>query len=305
MATQPTSTEITPELQPEAEMPSTVDNTSPEVLAQEAAFEAGTDMSTAEPVEADVGAQEVTDDGAGTDEVTPEPQVAQTVQPTEQPVAETPPVEQPRTYTEDEWNKRQSSIDTQQAERDRQFEHRIAEQDERLEQVDISARVEAYLQRQETEVTPTLGAEEARRLVRSDANKADVTRGATAEVRTQRLELQDKERQATAENYDKARVAQGLADREGLTPEDAQRLMGFNDPYAMQDMAVELGKLRKQAVVSNAVPAETPGQTPGNGTSNTQSPPNPDVQLQSIRNKTILQMDDAEYDAARRRAYGG
>ena len=298
----PTSENTAPELQEDADAPSVVDDTSAEVNAQEAAFWADGDPSVPEPVEADAGAQETEDAGAGVEQSsTPTPQVA-TAQPTEQPPEED--LTAPK-HSEESMRKAQSAWNQQLEQQKQQHAQELQQVNARLQEFDISARVEAYLQRQEASATPTLGAEEATRFVRQPENIAEVKRGIDAQVRTEQLEQQAQQQAVNAEQGYKSDTVRHLSAQHGLSLEDATLLVGYNDPYQMQAAAIRLGELRKQAAVVNTVPAETSATAVGNGNSTLNTQPNAETQRASLRQKTILEMSDDEYDHARRIAFGG
>ena len=219
-----------------------VDETSPEQVAVEAKIASG-QKPDAEP-EAPV-------------EKAPEPVV-------ETPVAEAPtppapptveavkPVQQARVFTEEQVRQMQSSWDRQIAQANRV----AAEHQKRLQEFDLNTAVEAHLRTQEKQLEPTLGAEEARRVVRSPDNER-----AVKESFSDRQELKTmKEREAQLvqeqELQAKSTIAWRLSQMYGVSDQHAGLLMSVSEPAHMEALAKTLGN-QARASVRTQVPVET------------------------------------------------
>lgn len=282
------------------------DTTPAEVVEQERRFLAG------QPADAEV-------------EETPQPQgeapqptgEAPQVEPAPQPVATAPapspqpsPVPQPRVYSEDEWRKAQASW-----QRQIDAQKKIAEDaQKRVTEFDLSAQVEATLRQQERQYEATLGADEARRQVRSPENERAVRDGIQNAHRVKELEQQV--RQAETANYHSLLGAfiTDQTQKLGLSPRQAQRLMSLVGPHsvvtmegfaatgnAIADMAAEFSELNKstsqaQKAMRDRVPPETPETRLETGTSTTSGKRTVQQEMDRLLDKPTWQWTPQEHD---------
>ena len=164
--------------------------------------------------------------------VTEEP--AQPAEPETQPEPETP---QPRVHSEEDWNTREASYRRNQSE----LQNRLAA----LEQTSAAAQVDQYVelaaQQSEAQLTPTLGAEEARRQARDPATLERMKRGLLAA--SENVQLRQQLVQAGTQNEAQAKVStvQHFATLHNVSETDRPLLESAGTPEQMETLAKRLG----------------------------------------------------------------
>ena len=183
------------------------------------------------------------------------------------------PAPTPRTNSEEQVRQMQSSWDRQIA----QERQRAQEASKRLQEFDLNASVEAHLRQQERQLEPSIGAEEARKVVRSPENERQAREvvGAQQENRV----LKEQSRAAGAEQEFNAMVvtAQLFSQRYGVPAEDAELLLSAPTPVHMEKLAKKLGSkavatTEATKTVRGQVPVETPQTKLESGMSGTGAP---------------------------------
>ena len=227
---EPTST---PEPQNQEEGDSLIeDSTAPEVLEKEAAF----DAETAQLAE-DEGAAEEPEAGApkGAAEPAAEVEPPAAPEPTPEPVPEVKPE---RSFSQDEWNKRQSSWDTQQAEITRQVEELRQREVARSLDTEVAARVRVL----ENQYAPTLGAEEAARV--AQGQEPSIREGLLAQehLRAAQAQLQQSEAQTARQLF--TNYIGEVQTKLGLSQDQAARLRTIVTPgsFASQEAFMATGQ---------------------------------------------------------------
>lgn len=189
--------------------------------------------------------------------------------------------------------------------------------EDKNQEFNLAAQVEAELQRQQLSLAEEIGEDAAARHVRTEQNISGIKAGVTAQAQNAVLQSQITEQAmgsranlmsqwlniVTEENSltDAAHEAlRGMVTRESLNDNEAFHSIGM----AIQKMAVQLGTSRGQAN-RNMVPPETPGATPGSGRSTPTAPSGQDALLRSAEEKQPWQWTQAEHDAMRDVAHGG
>ena len=269
----------------------TEDSTPPEVLEQERQLlqnlDAGDPVSGAAGLDTSLTATEA----YGTEE---QPATLPSDEPPVPPLpqADTP---QSRTYSEDEFQKMQSSFGKQVAEAQRAAQ----EAAQRLESYDISSEVEARIRQQESQLVPMIGQEEASKIARDPEQVRQVTESITAQRQLQQLAEQSQAQGVQTENFAKIQAAQLLARENGLSEQQAQTLLVASDPTGMEMLAKQLAPNNQ-----GTVPPETQVTQLGTGRASTAAQPDQQRIAQSAMNKPATQWSDSEYEALRRAAWG-
>jgi len=210
--------ESTPSGEPQAEVSDNLiveDTTTPEVLAQEAAFWRGDNVDDEPAVES------------------PEPAVPEAAEEPApagipEPVVEAPPpdVTPTRTFSQEEWSKRESAYRRQVEDVRRELEG-IKQRDV---QQSIDAEVETTLRSHEQQLTQSLGPEEAARVVRDPSRVEQVRRGIEANKQLGQMQQQAQ----NAERIAATQLLHGYIDNvrgtHGLTKAQAERLQSVINP---------------------------------------------------------------------------
>lgn len=191
----------------------------------------------------------------------------------EAPAAEAPPAEAPapqapvqappekpaaRTFTEDQVRQMQSRWDKQIADERK----RAAEASRRLQEFDLNAGVEAHLRQQERQLEPGIGAEEARKVIRTPENERQVREALGAQQKARVLEEQVRSMEAEQEFSARVVTARLFTQQYGVPAEDVEVLLAAPTPAHMERLAQRLGSRKaatteaKQAV-RGQVPVET------------------------------------------------
>ncbi len=262
MVTKQDESTSTPEPQTQEEGDLLIDDSTPEsVLTQEAEFDAKTVELQGE------GAAEETEEGApeGAEkpaETPAEPVVAEQPVVTPEPTPELQPEVKPeRTFSQDEWNRRQSSWDSQQAEVTRQLEEIRQQNAERSVDAEVAARVRVL----ENQYTPSLGAEEAARMAK--VQEPTIRDGLLAQQHLQTAQAQvAQSQQLTATSLINNFVSQektkhGLSDAQAATLQRMAASIPFDFSTQEGQMAYfqfgnELGGLAEQLGATNAASSQ-------------------------------------------------
>ncbi len=265
------------------------DSTPPEVLEQERqVLELGADVPDTQ------AAEQQTDFSA--DEVSANTEVQPAIEPLDQSAVQQPNVQaEPRTYSQDEFEKMQSSFGKQVAEAQRAAQ----EAAEKLDAYDVSAEVEARVRQHEAQLVPLIGQEEASKIARNPEQVRQTTEAITAQRQLQQVQIAMEAQGKQTEEFARMQVVQLLAREYSLTPEQSQSLLVSNSPEGMEILAKQFAPNN-----SNSVPPETQATQLGVGRSSTAAPPNQQRITQSAMNKPATQWSDSEYEALRRAAWG-
>ena len=165
---------------------------------------------------------------------TPEP-VQEPVQPAEpETQPETP---QPRTYTQDEWGKRESSYRTNQSE----LQNRLVALEQTSAAAQVDQQVELAAQQREVNLTPTLGVEEARRQARDPATLARYKTGLLAQAENVQLRQALQQSGTQNESQAKAQTVQHYATLHNVPETDHALLGSAGTPEQMEALAKRLG----------------------------------------------------------------
>ena len=268
----------------------TEDSTPPEVLEQERQLLQNLNIGdSSEAAEADTPTP-------ATENYSTEEQPA--TQPSDNPLVQQVPQanpEQSRTYTQDEFEKMQSSFGKQVAEAQRAAQ----EAAQRLESYDVSSEVEARVRQQESQLVPLIGQEEASKIARSPEQVRQITEAITSQRQLQQLAAQSQQQNVQTENFAKIQAAQIIAKENNLSEQQAETLLVAADPAGMEMLAKQLAPNNQ-----GAVPPETQVTQLGTGRSSTAAPPDQQRITQSAMNKPATQWSESEYEALRRAAWG-
>lgn len=291
------------------------DSTPPEVLNTEDEF-FGAPPSVQDVEETGTGTPV---DESGTADTPPETDTnGTTSSPVEEVVIEEPQAEVPqqRTYTQEEWAKRQSAYDRQMAEQAARLKEIEAAQQKQA----VENQIEAELRRQETSLAPTVGTEEAQRLAR-DPNNVNAVREALQArseletVRQERNQYATQSKMAVMNNWlGTLKQAHGLDDADVQSLQTLVNDTVINDDAAFVQTGEAMGLLAqrlaatagKRAVASserkNLVPRETSETALESGQSISHAPPNEDSEAAAIMDKPSWEWTDADADLIRRRS---
>lgn len=268
-----TSTDAVAEPLPETTDDLIEDSTPPERLAMEAAWERGEDIDAA--VEVDEAAAPEPEAEAAEEPAAQvaEPEPEKPVEP--EPAPEIPP----RSYTQDEWGKRESAYRRLQAE----AENRLRALAERESARDLETEVGARVRVLQQQLEPTLGTEEAARVAQSRTD--EIRGGLTAQFGLWQAQQQLQQSQTRQVGTILSSWAGELQRQHNLNAEDTQLLMGVVNPLAIPDEGtfMQVGQSMEQmarrlaqasATVRQTeeqkqarVPPATPEQTPETGES--------------------------------------
>ena len=275
------------------------DTTEPAQLEREAAVVAGRDPDAPESQELVTEAPEELVGGAGIPPV--EAQMGEQQAPATQ--------EDVKRLIDERTAAIQSSADKRVAEEQRQ--RRLAE--ERNEQANLEARIEATLRQQEATLTESMGEEDARSYVRganADNVKAQLTNAAentrlkqeTAQAGAQNRAVWMREwlsevQQRNSLSLEDVTALQSMVTAESLQSDDAFVVVG--------DAISKVAERLKGRTTGTVVPRGTPGTNPGTGRSTNNSPTTDAILTASAREKPAWQWDQAEQAAMRRASFGG
>lgn len=217
-------------------------------------------------------------------EATPEPETP----------AETPPAA--RTYSVEEVARIQAAKD-----RERDDERRRAnELQAQLDARNLEAEVEAAVRRQEAQLAPSLGDEEARRVARDPNNVANIRANQQAVQENAQLKRERQQDTERAEADAKQIIARQLMDRFHLQTNDYELLLGTTTPAAMQSLAQRLQtqtlNQRQQEQERKArVPAETPETQLESGHSTGRAPETPERRIHRLNQMDASDWSDEEW----------
>lgn len=256
------------------------DSTPSEQLEIEAELDSELEQSPEQQEQATEQTTEQVETGAEQG-VQPESQPGASEEPSTQ--VETPEQPQTRTYSDEEVRKIQAAKDAEVARANAELQQlREAEAQRRIEQSTESALVD-----QEAQLASSIGAEEARRLVRTRQNVAAVKQGQEAIQRAGQLQQQNAEILQQQEVFAKQTVAQQMVNQYGLQAEDLDLLTGTANPAAMQNLAKRLStytlqQRKDQQAQRQRVPAETQDTQLTNGHSTGAASETPEQALKRI-----------------------
>ena len=274
------------------------DTTEPAQLEREQAVLDGRDPDNLESQELVAGVPAVANEGAGLEPVQP-------------PAWGTTPASQEdvKRLIDERTAAIQSAADKRVAEEQKQ--RRLAE--ERNNQVDLEARIEATLRQQEASLAESMGPEDARQYVRG-ANADNVKAQFTNEAEISKL----RQETARASSQNRAvwmREWLGEVQRiNSLSNEDVLALTSMVSADSLRsdeafvaagDAISKVAERLKSRNPGTVVPRETPGASPGTGRSTNNSPSSDDSLTESARNKPAYNWTPAETAAMRRSSYGG
>ena len=211
----------------------------------------------------------------------------------------TAPVEEKpvqRVYTDEQVRQMQSSWDRQIS----QERQRAAASEKRLQEFDLNASVEAHLRTQERQLEPSVGADEARKAVRTPENERQAREivGAQQQVRV----LTEQQRATGVEQEFNAMlvVAQGFVQRYGVPVEDAELLLTAPGPVQMEKLAQRLGvKATTKTAVKGQVPVENAKTQLESGMSGTSAPESLDRMAQRLNTKPSWEWTPREVEFMR------
>ena len=186
---------------------------------------------------------------------------------------EQPPAPAPRTYSEEQVRQMQSSWDRQIA----QERQRAQTASKQLQEFDLNASVEAHLRTQERQLETSIGADEARKVVRTPDNERQVREGISAQQRVRVLEEQASAAQNEQEFNARVVTARLFTQQYGVAADDAELLLSAQTPVQMERLAKNLGSTGKATTeaaksLREQVPVETPQTKLESGMSGTGAP---------------------------------
>jgi hypothetical protein len=187
---------------------------------------------------------------------TPEP-IQESAQPVETEVQPEEPAA--RTFTQDEWSKRESAYRTQQA----QAEQRLAALEQQSAASQVDQQVEALAQRVEANLTPTYGAEEAARIARDPSTIQELRDGLYA--KSENVQLRQALLQSGQQNESQAKAStiQHFATLHNVADADRPLLETAGSPEQMETLARRLAQPAARAAaprVESKVPAGSVGR---------------------------------------------
>jgi hypothetical protein len=164
---------------------------------------------------------------------------------------------------------------------------------DQLKKFNLDAAVEAQVRKQETQLAPGVGAEEARRRARSPQNQQLVRERLAGQH--QLLQAEVGRRQAThmQERQAKFIVARSLMQEHGLNANDFETLAAAPSPKAMTQLARRLSATGPTAM-RGRVPAESPETQLENGIYAGPATETGDRKLERIRSKPSWEWSDAD-----------
>lgn len=234
-------------------------------------------------------------------EATPGP-AAGAAEPSVGSVAEAPaqPAEtetqQPRTFTQDEWSKRESAYRQQQA----QSDQRLAAIEQQQQAAWVEQQVELAAQRAEANLTPQVGSEEARRMARDPATLNDVRVGFATQNENAQLRQALQQSGQQNESQAKATTIQHFATLHNVAEADHALLESATTPSAMEMLAKRLAQPKTAGQkVESKVPA---GSTERLETGESEAPPlNDDAREAAINSKNPSDWTPEDIEFQRRR----
>lgn len=218
MVTKQEESTSTQEPQPQEEGNVVIEDSTPqEVLDQETAL-----------LSEDEGAAEPKEEGApeGAEKPAEQPVAEQPAAKTEPTPEPAPEIEPERTFSQAEWNTRQSSWDRQQA----QTTQQISEMAQRDTERSIDTEVEARVRVLENQLAPTLGAEEASRFARDPTKVTEIKRGLQAEQQLKTTQEQLQQSQTHQAGTMLSSWVTELARQHTLSDSDAKLLTSMAGP---------------------------------------------------------------------------
>ena len=191
---------------------------------------------------------------------------------------------------------------------------RLAE--EKNQQADLAARVEVELRRQTAELSESMGPEDARNYVRSEANEKLVTDSYTQAARNEQLESQAAQQGMQTKATLMLQWVEELKNEYNLAEEDVMALaqtvqldqlnteQGFEQAgVAIHRLATRMGTSKNPSSMEQ-VPREQPGNAPGTGRSTSNTPTSDSTLTASARDKPAWSWTEAEHAAMRRSSFG-
>ena len=210
--------------------------------------------------------------------------------------APAPQVQPTRVYSDEQVRQMQSSWDRQIS----QERQRAAASERRLQEFDLGASVEAHLRSQETRLEPTLGADEARKMVRTPENERQVRESVTAQ---QQLRVMTEQQRTTATEQEfnaMIMTAQSFVQRYGVSTADAELLLSAQTPVQMERLAQRLGvKATTASALMGQVPIETANTKLESGMSGTAAPESLDRMAQRLNTKPSWEWTQREREFMR------
>ena len=202
--------------------------------------------------------------------------------------------------TTPEWRQAQSKYDQRIAQLERDNQERRSQALTSHVGERVSAAVEAHFRAQEQELLPTVGAEEARRLVRAPNNAQQVQNYYNAQAQLALQQLKEADNAKLLDHAGKQFAKDEFSRKYGLAEEDAETLLEARSPEGMERIASRLASKRKEERQTPRVPSvklQPTDQT---------APPKEDVwqALAAAEDKSWSDMTPAERDASRR-AFSG
>ena len=201
-----------------------------------------------------------------------------------------------RVYTDEQVRQMQSSWDRQIS----QERQRAAASERRLQEFDLNASVEAHLRTQERQLEPSVGADEARKAVRTPENERQARETVSAQQQVRVLTEQQRATGAEQEFNAMLVVAQGFVQRYGVPAEDAELLLTAPTPVQMEKLAQRLGvKATTKTALKGQVPVETSKTQLESGMSGTTAPESLDRMAQRLNTKPSWEWTPREVEFMR------
>lgn len=256
-----------------------IDETSPEQVAVEQQVLAGRPITESREGSSPEPVDEPVKESAPTEMPASAP-AGETTPPA--PQAPTQPI---RTYSQEEYSRAQAAWERQITEARKQSE--AAQQ--KIAQFDLNASVETQLRAQEINLEPTLGQDEARRIVRTPENEQEVRSGVEAKQQLAQYEAAFAAQEVQQEQQAKYQVIDGFARQYKLSQNDMKVLLSINDPYAMEAAAARLGSNG-----ASMVPRENPQTQLESGVPSASAPESPDALIERLNNTPAWEWTESD-----------
>lgn len=193
-----------------------------------------------------------------------------------------------RTFTQDEVSKMQAAWSRQIGEA-----RKTAEQaTEQVQSFNLDAAVEANLRKQESQLAPGVGTEEARRRARSPENQSLVRERIASQHQLLQAEVGRRQAAVQQERQAKFVVARTLMQEHGLSADDFEVIASASTPQAMVKLARRLAP--RDAAMRDRVPPESHETQLENGIYAGPATETGDKKLERIRSRPSWEWSDAD-----------